>query len=38
MVDGWAELEHSGDRSYFQREVALAIRLRQEVKAGGASC
>lgn len=35
MVDGWAELEHSGDRSYFQREVALALRLRRESRAGG---
>lgn len=30
MVDSWAELEHDADRSYLQREVALAIELRRQ--------
>ncbi|MBY0362036.1 MAG: winged helix-turn-helix domain-containing protein [Phreatobacter sp.] len=33
MIDSWAELEHSADRSYLQREVALALELRRHLKS-----
>jgi tetratricopeptide (TPR) repeat protein len=36
MVDSWAELEHNSDRSYLQREVALAIELRRRLRRGNA--
>jgi TolB-like protein/tetratricopeptide (TPR) repeat protein len=29
IVDRWAELEHGADRTYLQREVALALEMRQ---------
>lgn len=33
MVDSWAELEHDADRSYLQREVALALELRRGLRS-----
>jgi tetratricopeptide (TPR) repeat protein len=35
MVDNWAELEHVADRSYLQREVALALELRWGLMSDG---
>lgn len=35
IVDSWAELELSTDRSYMQREVALALGLRRGLNSGG---
>ncbi|MBC2836852.1 winged helix-turn-helix domain-containing tetratricopeptide repeat protein [Paragemmobacter straminiformis] len=32
-VNSWAELEHDADRSYLQREVALALDLRRQWKS-----
>lgn len=33
MVDQWAELEHVADRTYLQKEVALAVELRRRWKS-----
>lgn len=32
VVDRWAELEHDADRSYLQREVALALEMRRQMQ------
>jgi TolB-like protein len=33
IVDSWAELGRDSERSYLRREVALALQLREQVKA-----
>ena len=35
MVDSWAELEHDADRSYLQREVAMALQLQRNLTPDG---
>ena len=37
MTDSWAELEHGADRSYMQREVALALEMRRGLNSTGPS-